>query len=72
MAYNWDPPRKQGLLVVFLVAGTTLLWLALAGPAVAGPTVAGPAAVAGALHVAVAGALPVAVPAIMDGCLHVL
>ena len=68
MAYNWDPMRKQGLLVVFLVAGTTLLCLL----ALAGSAVAGPAAVAGALPAAVAGALPAAVPAIMDGCLHVL
>ena len=62
--------RKQGLLVVFLVAGTTLLCLlgVCFGPA--GPaTVAGgalfevPAAVAGALF---------EVPAIMASCLHVL
>ena len=80
MAYNWDPMRKQGLLVVFLVAGTTLLCLLglCFGPAGAlfevPAAVAGPATVAGALFevpAAVAGAL-FEVPAIMASCLHVL
>ena len=65
----WDPMRKQGLLVVFLVAGTTLLCLLglCFGPAavagVAGALFEVPAAVAGALF---------EVPAIMASCLHVL
>ena len=69
MAYFWDPMRKQGLLVVFLVAGTTLLCLLglCFGPAavagVAGALFEVPAAVAGALF---------EVPAIMASCLHVL
>ena len=72
--------RKQGLLVVFLVAGTTLLCLLglCFGPAGAlfevPAAVAGRATVAGALFevpAAVAGAL-FEVPAIMASCLHVL
>ena len=75
MAYCWDPMRKQGLLVVFLVAGTTLLCLlgVCFGPA--GSLFEVPATVAGGalfeVPAAVAGAL-FEVPVIMASCLHVL
>ena len=62
--------RKQGLLVVFLVAGTTLLCLlgVCFGPA--GSLFEVPAAVAG--PATVAGGALFEVPAIMASCLHVL
>ena len=75
MAYFWDPMRKQGLLVVFLVAGTTLLCLlgVCFGPA--GSLFEVPATVAGGalfeVPAAGAGAL-FEVPVIMASCLHVL